>query len=225
MTFKVHEFQLLQDYRKEGAERAARLSQYQKDAESARARLSELQTEYEHTFTESVKHGTDATTQLDKLDGDIALQKEVIARRERDLTLAYAAMPEGTISSVDVVNEYKNVFVPHVRAEYEPIVQAKLKMARDLLLSCIIDHREGEDAYGHLREEMAEISRANRSEGKTDWIEVIDHPTSVAKVMRRQGAVQGVREVMSQVSLFTHGHKPNDFEYIAEVPTKTKGAK
>lgn len=225
MTFKVHEFQLLQDYREEGAEKAAKLSQYQADLTSACARLSELQAQYERMFTESIKHGTEATAQLDKIDRDIALQKEVVARRERDLSLAHAAMPEGTISSVDVVNEYKNVFVPHVRAEYEPIVQAKLKMARDLLLSCIIDHREGEDAYGHLREEIAEISRANRSQGKTDFIETIDHPTGTAKVMRRQGAVQGVREVMSQVSLFTHGHKPNDFEYIAEVPTKTKGAK
>lgn len=134
-------------------------------------------------------------------------------------------MPEGTISSVDVVNEYQKVFVPKVRSEYEPIVEAKLKMARDLLLSCIIDHREGEDAYGYLREEIAEISRANRSQGKTSEIEAIAHPTGTAKVMRSQGAVKGVREVINQVSLFTHGHNPNDFEYIAEVPTKTKGAK
>lgn len=225
MTIKEHEFKLLQDYRKEGAERAAKHLQYQTNLESARARLSELQTQYEHTFTDSVKHGTDATAQLDKIDGDIALQKEVVARRERDLALAHAAMPEGTISSVDVVNEYQKVFVPKVRSEYEPIVEAKLKMARDLLLSCIIDHREGEDAYGYLREEIAEISRANRSQGKTSEIEAIAHPTGTAKVMRSQGAVKGVREVINQVSLFTHGHNPNDFEYIAEVPTKTKGAK
>ena len=89
MTIKEHEFKLLQDYRKEGAERAAKRLQYQTNLESARARLSELQTQYEHTFTESVKHGTNATAQLDKIDGDIALQKEVVARRERDLALAH----------------------------------------------------------------------------------------------------------------------------------------
>ncbi|WP_342530797.1 hypothetical protein MKY80_19500 [Lysinibacillus sp. FSL R5-0849] len=225
MAIKEHEFELLQDYRNEGAERAAKLAQYQADLSSARARLSELQTQYEHTFTESVKHGTDATDQLVKIDDDIALQKEVITRRERDARLAHAALPEGTISSVDLVDEYQNVFVPQVRAEYEPIVHAKLKMARDLLLSCIVDHREGEDAYGSLREEMVEISRANRYQGKTSAVMAIEHPTSVAKVMRSQGAINGVREVINQVSLFTNGHKPNDFEYIAEVPTKTKGAK
>ncbi|MGA3675799.1 hypothetical protein [Lysinibacillus agricola] len=225
MTIKTHEFKLLQDYKEEGAERVAKRSQYQAELESARARLSELQTQYEYTFTESIKHGTDATAQLAKIDDDIVLQKDVVARRERDARLAHAAMSEGKISSVDVVNEYVDVFVPKVRAEYEPIVDAKLKMARDLLISCIIDHREGEGAYGYLREEIAEISRANRSQGKTREILLVNHPTGTAKVMRSQGAVSGVREVISQVSRFTHGHKPNDFEYIAEVPTKTKGAK
>ncbi|MCY9548326.1 hypothetical protein [Lysinibacillus xylanilyticus] len=225
MTIKTHEFKLLQDYREEGAERAAKHSQYQADLESARARLSELQTQYEFTFTESVKHGTDEIEQLAKIDDNIALQKEVVVRRERDARLAHAAMPEGTISSVDVVDEYRNVFVPQIRAEYEPIVHAKLKMARDLLISCIIDHREGEGAYGYLREEMVEISKANRYQGKTSVIMAIEHPTSVAKVMRSQGAINGVREVIDQVSLFTNGHKPSDFEYIAEAPTKTKGAK
>lgn len=225
MTIKEHEFTLLQDYKNEGAERATKLAQYQADLTSARARLSELQTQYEVTFTESIKHGTDATAQLAKIDDDIALQKEVVTRRERDARLAHAAMPEGKISSVDVVNEYQNVFVPKVRAEYEPIVDAKLKMARDLLISCIIDHRNGEDAYGYLREEMVEMSRANRAQGKTSVITVIAHPTGSAKVMRSLGVTNGVHEVFSQVSRFTYGHKPNDFEYIAEVPTKTKGAK
>ncbi|PJO43816.1 hypothetical protein [Lysinibacillus xylanilyticus] len=225
MTIKAHEFKFLQDYKEEGAERAAKHQQYQTDLESARARLRELQTQYEYTFTESIKHGTDATAQLAKIDDDIALQKEVITRRERDARLAHAAMPEGTISSVDVVKEYVDVFVPKVRAEYEPIVDAKLKMARDLLLSCILDHREGEDSYGYLREEMVEISKANRYQGKTSEIMAIEHPTRSAKVMRSQGAINGVREVFNQVSLFTNGHELNDFEYIAEIPTKTKGAK
>ncbi|MDM5233505.1 hypothetical protein [Lysinibacillus pakistanensis] len=225
MTIKTHEFKLLQDYREEGAVRAEKHQQYQTDLANARARLSELQTQYEVTFTESVKQGTDATEQLTKIDDDIALQKEVVIRRERDARLAHAAMPEGKISSVDVVNEYVDVFVPKVRAEYEPIVDAKLKMARDLLISCIIDHRDGEDAYGYLREEIAEITRANRSQGKTSESPTIAHPTSTAKVMGRQGAIGGVREVINQISLFTNGHKPNDFEYIAEVPKKTKGAK
>ena len=184
-----------------------------------------MQTQYEVTFTESVKQGTDATAQLTKIDDAIALQKEVVTRRERDARLAHAAMPEGTIASVDVVNEYQNVFVPQVRAEYEPIVHAKLKMARDLLISCIIDHRNGEDAYGYLREEMVDISMANRSQGKTNEIMSITHPTGTANVMWSQGAVSGVREVINQVSRFTHGYEPNGFEYIAEVPTKTKGAK
>ena len=225
MTIKLPEFQLLEDYKKEGLERGAKSIQYQQDAESARARLRELETQYESMFTESVKHGKDATAQLAKIDEDIALQKEVIARRERDERLARSAMSDRLISSVDVVNEFQNIFVPKVRAEYEPIVQAKLKMARDLLLSCIIDHREGEAAYGELREEIAEISRANQSQGKTREGTSVSHPTGSANVMRRQGALNGVREVLSQVSLFTHGHKLNDFEYIAEVPTKPKGAK
>lgn len=225
MTIKTHEFKLLQDYREEGAARAEKHQQYQTDLANARARLSELQTQYEVTFTESVKQGTDATEQLTKIDDDIALQKEVVTRRERDARLAHAAMPEGKISSVDVVNEYVDVFVPKVRAEYEPIVDAKLKMARDLLISCIIDHRNGEDAYGYLREEIAEITRANRSQGKTSESPTIAHPTSTAEVMCRQGVVNGVREVINQISLFTNGHKPNDFVYIAEAPTKTKGAK
>ncbi|QDP99178.1 hypothetical protein FOH38_00685 [Lysinibacillus fusiformis] len=225
MGIKVYEFQLLEDYKKEGLERATKSIQYQQDAESAHARLKELETQYEVMFTESVKHGTDATEQLAKLDEDITLQKEVIARRERDARLAQSAMPDRLITSVDVVNEYQNAFVPMIRADFEPIVEAKLKMARDLLLSCIIDHREGEAAYGELREEIAEIARANRSQGKTREISPATHPTGSANVMRRQGALSGVREVLSQVSLFTNGHQPNDFEYIAEAPTKTKGAK
>lgn len=223
MAIKAHEFKLLQEYRNDGIERAAKLEQYQKDVECARARLSELQTQYEHVFTQSVAEGADVTVQLAKIDEDITLQKEVVARRERDFMLTRKVRDQPKITSVDVVDEFVNAFVPSVRAEYEPIVHTKLKMARDLLISCIIDHRQGEDTYRMLREEIAEMARTNRHTGKSAQLISPDHPTGTANVMESQGAIRGVRKVMEQVVLFTNGRKPTDFEYIAEVPkTNTK---
>ncbi|MCL1700615.1 hypothetical protein [Lysinibacillus sp. Bpr_S20] len=219
MTIKVHEYQLLQDYRKEGAERAAKLAQYQADLTSARACLSELQTQYEHTFTESVKHGTDETAQLSKIDDDIALQKEVVKRRERDERLARAAMPEGTISSVDVVEKYEPEFADKVQAEFVGKVNPKLQLARDLILSCIDDHREYRDAYSDIYTEISDLVKANHSSGKTRYIMSQGHPTENARVFGEAGAMSGVRRLLEQVSQHTHGNTPSDYQYIDVAPT------
>ena len=219
MAIKVHEYQLLQDYRNEGSERAAKLAQYQADLTSARSRLRELQTQYEYTFTESVKHGTDATAQLDKIDGEIALQKEVVARRERDLTLAHAAMPEGTISSVDVVEKYGPEFADKVQAEFVEKVNPKLQLARDLILSCIDDHREYHDAYNDIYTEISDLMRANHQQGKTPYIMTQIHPTDNAGVFGAAGTMSGVRSLLEQVSQYTHGSTPSEYQYIDVAPT------
>ncbi|WP_427108552.1 hypothetical protein [Lysinibacillus xylanilyticus] len=69
------------------------------------------------------------------------------------------------------------------------------------------------EPFANVDEKALKTAKDTTLEG-TDWIETINHPTGTAKVMRSQGAVQGVREVINQVSLFTHGHKPNDFLYV-----------
>ena len=219
MGIKVHEYQLLKEFRTEGAERAAKLLQYQTDAESARSRLRELQTQYEYTFRESVKHGTDATAQLDKIDEDIALQKEVVTRRERDLTLAHQAMPESRISSVEVVEKYKTEFADGVRGEFEDKVNPKLQLARDLILSCIDDHKEYSAAYNDMYHEIKDLVTANHKQGKTPHIMSQIHPTDSAKIFNKTGAISGVRHLIEQVSQYTFGQTPSDYKYIDVAPT------
>ena len=219
MAIKVQEYQLLQDFRKEGAARAERLSQYQKDAASAHARLQELQTQYEHTFTESVKQGTDATAQLDKISDDIALQKELITRRERDLKLVHQAMPETIISSVEVVEKYKPEYADGVRVEFEDKVNPKLQLARDLILSCIDDHKEYSSAYNDIYREITDLVTANHQAGKTRYIMSQIHPTDSARVFGATGTISGVRKMLEQVSQYTFGQTPNDYKYIDVAPT------
>ncbi|UED78278.1 hypothetical protein FH508_0012450 [Lysinibacillus sp. CD3-6] len=222
MAIKVQEYLLLQEFKREGAERAAKLLQFQKDAESARSRLRELQTQYEQTFTESVKHGTDATAQLVKIDDDIALQKEVVTRRERDLTLAHQAMPETIISSVEVIEKYKPEYADGVRAELEDKVNPKLQLARDLILSCIDDHKEYSSAYNDIYREITDLVTANHQAGKTRYIMTQIHPTDSAQVFGATGTISGVRKLLEQVSQYTFGNKPRDYKYIDVVPTTTE---
>ena len=68
MTIKIHDYKLLEDFKKEQRERSEKLMQYQQDAQGAQARLVELKTQYEYTFTQSVKEGKDATAELEKID-------------------------------------------------------------------------------------------------------------------------------------------------------------
>lgn len=222
MTIKVQDYKLLEDYKKEQQERAEKLMQYQQDAQGARARLHELQTQYEHTFTQSVKDGKDATAELAKIDDDIALQKEVVARRERDLRLAHQAMPDTKITSVDVVEQYKPQFVDKVQAEFVAKVEPKLKMARDLILSAIEDSREYNAAYTGTHEEIRDLVKSNHSSGKTQYYMTQTHPIDEAPIMRARGATGAVRKVLEQVSQFTHGQRPHDYDYVEQAPKTTE---
>lgn len=223
MTIKYHNFDFLDEFKKQGQDRAAKVEDYQKVLDEAKSRLTELTTMYELTFTQAIQKGKDATTKLQQIDDDIALQKEVVARRERDLQLAIAAAPTGEISSVDVERKYSLEFAPKVAAEFTDVVNPKLKLARDLLLSCIDDHREGQDNYDWLREEMNEMSRTNRYTGKTREIYAIMHPTTDTRCMGRPGgAMNGVREVLDQVAKYTHGIKPHDYKYVEQAPKLTE---
>lgn len=224
MTIKVHAYKLLEDYKKEQRERAEKLSQYQKDAEGARARLNELQTQYEYTFTQSVKEGKDATAQLAKIDDDIALQKEVVARRERDLRLAHQAMPNTKIDSVEVVEQYKPQFVGDVQSEFISKVEPKLKLARDLILSAIEDGKEYSSAYGDTHEQVKELVTANHSAGKTRYIMSQVHPIDEAYLMGARGTTSAVYKVLEQVSQFTYGQKPHDYQYVEQAPKTTEKA-
>lgn len=223
MTIKIQDYKLLEDFKKEQHERATKLEQYSLDAQAARARLTELQTQYEITFTRSVKEGTDASAELLKIDQDIEVQREVVARRERDLRLAHQAMPETKISSVDVVARYKPDFADGVRTEFEELVNPKLQLARDLILSAIVDGKEYSAAYQPIHEEIAEHVKGNHKRGLTPHIMLQNHPTDNARIHNAVGVVSGVRKVLEEVSQFTHGQKPHDYTYIDVAPTvKTK---
>ncbi|MEK4081583.1 hypothetical protein [Solibacillus sp. FSL K6-1126] len=223
MTIKIQDYKLLEDFKAEQHERAEKLAQYSIDLQAARARLTELQTQYEVSFTRSVKEGTDISAELAKIDDDIALQKEVVARRERDLRLAQQAMPDTKISPVEVVARYKPDYADGVRKEFEELVNPKLQLARDLILSAIVDGKEYSSAYQPIHQEIAEYVKGNHKQGLTQHIMLQNHPTDNAKIHKAVGVVSGVRKVLEEVSQFTHGQVPYDYKYIDVAPTvKTK---
>lgn len=219
MTIKIKSYQLLEDFKKEGMERTEKLSQYQKDAEAAHAQLNELQTQYEHTFTQSVKEGKDATAELDKIADSIALQKEVVARRDRDLGLARHAMPAMEISPVEVVARYKPDFADSVRKEFEELVNPKLTLARDLILSALSDGKEYAKNYQPLHEEIDKLVKGNHQQGLTNAIMYQNHPTDHAHIHKAYGTLSGVRKLLEEVSQFTFGKTPYDYNYVDVAPT------
>ena len=222
----IKDYKMLEDYKKEQAERTKVLAQYQYDFDAARGRLNELQTQYELTFTQSVKEGKDAKSELAKLDDMIALQKEVVARRERDLHLAHRAMPHTKISSVDVVAQYKPQFVDKVQSEFVSKVEPKLTLARDLILSAIEDGKEYSSAYYDTHEQIRELVKSNHSSGKTSYIMSQVHPIDDAYLIGELGTTKAVYKVLEQISQFTYGQRPHDYEYIEQAPKTTeKGIK
>lgn len=220
MTIKLHEFDFLDEFKKQGQSAAEKLSSYQTALDEAKSRLYELTTMYEITFTSAIENGEDATAKLKKIDDDIALQKEVVARRERDSALAITATQgDGKFSTVDVVEKYNKEFVPKVSKEFMGVVNPKLQLARDLILSVIDDAREGDKAYNYLHTELTEMAITNRHSGKTSEIHGVGHPTRVSRCMGRSGgAMNGVREVLAQVSKYTHGFEIPGYQYIAVSP-------
>lgn len=192
-------FELLDQFKEEHRERSTKLSEYHKAWDDAKSRLRELDKQYEHTFTESVGKGEDKTDELAKIDDDITLQKEVIARRERDYKLAAQALPAAEISPVQVVNAYRSEFCPIVQSEYVPTVQAKLDLARDLLKSALIDHHRIADKYDGLYEEMKEMSRVNKTVGRTRYIEGVIHPTKYFNFYGGQGVPAGISRLFEEL--------------------------
>lgn len=196
---KTFNYDLLDEYKKQNTERAHKLSFYQEAVTEAKSRLAELQTQYEYTFTQAVAKGEDKTAELAQIDDDIALQKEVVARRERDYNIASQALPVGEITSVDVVTKYRTEFIPKVQAEYKPIVQAKLDLARDLLKSALIDHHTMSNEYSELETELKEMSKANHSTGKTRYWEGTGHPTKNVDFYGRQGVPAAISELFQEL--------------------------
>ncbi|RUL51105.1 hypothetical protein [Lysinibacillus antri] len=222
---QIKEYELLNQYKEQNTKRADALQQYQQALTDAKSRLQELETQYDYTFTTSVSKGEDKAKELDKINDDISLQREVVARREHDYKLANQALPDGDITSVDVVNEYNSTFRKEIQSEYVPLVEDKLKLARDLILSAIMDHREYSAAYSDLSQEMKEITMANHSSGKTSLINPAHHPTDEAHVLGKAGVIKAVQGVLNDVSGFTYGKTPYNFQYIAKAPKLEKGAK
>ncbi len=192
-------FELLDQFKEEHRERSTKLSEYHKTWDDAKSRLRELDKQYEHTFTESVGKGEDKTDELAKIDDEITLQKEIIARRERDYKLAAQALPAAEISPVQVVNAYRSEFCPIVQSEYVPTVQAKLDLARDLLKSALIDHHRIADRYDGLYEEMKEMSRVNKTVGRTRYIEGVIHPTKYFNFYGGQGVPAGISRLFEEL--------------------------
>lgn len=225
MTIKKHEFTKLTEYHEKHTQRAERLEQYQTAVTEAKANLNELQTQYEYTFTQAVQKGVDATADLQKIDEAISVQSEVILRRERDFSLAIQAIQgvELTMTPVEVVEEFCNEFKPMVEAEFTDITKPKLKLARDLIISAMIDHRDAKGHYDDIRIEIAELSRNNNWNGLTDGASVVPHPTDNAPLInRRLGVIKSVRSIIDDVYKQIEGMAILDFEYI-DVAPKTKG--
>ncbi|PKU49956.1 hypothetical protein [Lysinibacillus fusiformis] len=224
---QIFNFELLDQYKEEHRERSTKLSEYLKAWDDAKSRLRELEKQYEHTFTESVGKGEDKTAELAKIDDDITLQKEVIARRERDYKLAMQALPVVEISPVQVVNTYRSEFCPKVQSEYVPTVQAKLDLARDLLKSALIDHHRISDEYDPLYAEMKEMSQANKTTGRTRYIEGVIHPTKYFEFFGGQGVPSGISRLFGELRDYSgkidqiKQDADADF-YIAVAPKTTK---
>lgn len=212
-------YQLLEDFKAEQKERAEKLSQFQKVASEAKSRLHELETQYDQTFIQAVAKGTDATVELDKITQDIELQKEVVARRAREERLAREAMPDAKLSPVEVVARYKPDFANGVRTEFEELVNPKLLLARDLIISALVDGREYSSAYQPLHQEIDEHVKGNHKRGLTKYIMIQEHPTDNAQIHKAVGVVAGVRKLMEEVSQFTYGRAPYDYKYIDVAPT------
>lgn len=226
MAINVQEYQLLQDFKKEGTERAEKLEQYSADATAAKSRLHELQTQYELTFTKSVMGDKAATEKLPKIDGDIALQREVVARRDRDKILAQQAIPPQVISPVEVATKYRTEFAPGVQKEFVEKVNPKLTLARDLVLSALADSKEYASEYDGLYSEMSDMAESNHKRGLTQYRELQQHPTRSAPIFGQVGTISGVRRLLEQISQYTFNKIPDDYNYIDVAPNKTeKGAK
>lgn len=219
MAINVQNYKVLEDFKKGQAERSSKLLSYQEEVSKLRSRLFELQTQYELTFTKSVKTGKDATADLDKIDNEIKVTKEQLERKELDFTLFNRALEEAVITTVDVVAKYQSEFANVVQREFENKVNPKLQLARDLILSALDDRKEYMEAYDDTHEEVKEIMFSNRSSGKTDYITLLSHPVEYAKVFNRNGAISGVRELLDQVSKYTFGTIPSDYKYIEAAPT------
>lgn len=215
---KIKEYELLEQYKKQGRERSEKLMAYQEDLSAARSRLAELNTQYELTFTKSVETGKDATADLTKIDQDIEVQREIVKRRERDLMLVQKAMPATAIDSVEVVRQFRPQFASVVQKEFVDKVNPKLVLARDLIISVLQDSREYSDAYDDVTAQISELVTANHRSGKTQYIESQGHPTDNAPVFGANGATSAVRKLLEQVSQYTYGQTPSDFKYIETAP-------
>lgn len=213
-------YELYEQFKKQNEERAKRIHQYQKSAVEARSRLHELEAQYDHTFMQAVAKGEDAAVELDKITQDIELQKEVVARREREERLAQKAMPEGEITSVDVVNRYVDEYVPQVREQHLPSIESRLKIGRDLIISALCDGRDLQKEYDGISETMKELNLTNHKAGMLDDLGFAPHPIREAKILGEHGITAAVSQALRDIAGVSHGRYPHNYDYLAEVPAK-----
>ncbi|MDN4608644.1 hypothetical protein [Sporosarcina highlanderae] len=177
-------FDVYEKYRAEGTQRAEAVGAFHEREQKARQELSALQAEYQQKIEDSVKTGKDATKALDALDAKIAEAERLVTRRTTEYEAANNAHGNQQTTEMDVINAWLQDYAPKVKQSIMGPVNERLEMARALILSAVVDIYQANADYSDIHSEVAEVSRAAHSSGKTGFMYSLSKPIDVMEIQR-----------------------------------------
>lgn len=214
MTIKKLQFKPLEQYQKQNKEYSIKVAEQQAKLDEAKDAYQKATQAYEKAFTESIRTGKDATTELAKLDTEADDAKAAYEKAARDTSLALSAISKPDFDTVALVEQFRTGFTPQVKASVIPDVEERLKTARDMLISAMQDMRQADEDYQEVTEEVAKISRGNKERGLTRDYLYVSHPTTDATLLNQRGITNAVQKVFEDYNAALRGSLPYDFKYI-----------
>lgn len=178
------EFDVYNNYRAEGEQRAEAIGAFHTRLIEARQALAGLQAEYQQKIEDGVKTGKDVTAELDALDKKIADAERLVSRRNAEHTAAYGARGQQKTTATDVINAYRQDYAPTVKKAVMEPVHERLQKARALILSAVVDLYQADQEYREIYEQVKEVSAAAHKSGETSVHFAIGKPFEVTDMQR-----------------------------------------
>ncbi|USK70192.1 hypothetical protein [Peribacillus asahii] len=158
----MKKFELYEQYLEQNEGMTAARQRYDQKVAEAEQALNAAKVKLDEVVHAEIASGSDkgkekagARKVIEQAEKDVAYAKE-----ERTTANSYFSGPGGSITRPQIVQAYLKEYVPAVKAEHLPEIQARMKQGADLMLSAFYDFTQLKREYHDIHTDIKAVNDA-----------------------------------------------------------------
>ncbi|MED3911211.1 hypothetical protein P4597_18940 [Peribacillus simplex] len=177
----MKKFELYEQYLEQGIVHQRARQRYDEKVTAAEKALTDAKIKLDEVVHAEMASGVDKTAEKASARKVIEQAEKNVeyALEERAIAYAHFDGADGNITKAEVVQAYLNEYVPAVKAEHFPSIQARMRQGADLMLSAFYDFTELRREYHEMQTEIKDVNDAAHKMGEQQGSYYIDNPFSV----------------------------------------------